>query len=949
MQKWFLGILVLISGVLWAQQPAGRILDHEDLVTWKSIQRTVLSQDGLYIAYVVTAEKGDSELRLYETQTGTTQVFPRSKRPEFSEDGQFLIYHTSPADDSLRQLKIKKTKKEDLPGDTLKIFDIRKKSTKAIPHVQSHQLPQKWSGWLAYQLDDKRKIPTPPKDTAKQESVSEATIPKIKPKKENKENGSPLILLSLRDTFRLEIPFVTKFEFAEEAETFSWFTTGKDSIWQAGLYKMDCNTRNLQCVQPHDFACKQISLSKNGASLVAILQTDTLKDEKAKHVVWAQFPKQATGNVWLDSLPSLLKSQWTFATDQKPAFSGDDQKLFLYARPIVLPKDSTLLDEDIAKVEVWHWEDYMLHTQQNVQVNRERNRSYQLVYLIDKDTFIHLNNPTLREITHTYERKGDHALIYDERAYFKSISWDGGPAGRDVQLVNLSTGERWDVGYNIKGNVQFSTAGNYLYWYSKTDSLWMLYAIATRQSYPIKQPEGITFYDEIFDMPDHPGAYGQVGWAENDQYFYLYDRYDIWRIDPRPDGDKPYNITKGRNNKIVYRFISLDDELPYINEKEEWLLHTFEESSRFSTYSLKSNNGKLSTVFPLGSYYYSRNVQKSKKSNHYVFARENFEEFPDIWYANGQLNKAKKVSQVNPQQSQYAWGSVELVKWTSLDGIALEGLLYKPAGFRSDRKYPMIVTFYEKSSDGLHRYRAPNPGRSTINYSFYASRGYLVFVPDIPYREGYPGESAYNAVIPGTTALIDRGFVDKGRIGVQGHSWGGYQIAYLLTRTNIFRCAESGAPVVNMISAYGGIRWETGLSRMFQYEKTQSRIGGTLWDYPLRYLENSPIFTMDKVETPVLIMHNDKDGHVPWYQGIEYFTALRRLNKPAWLLNYNDEPHWPLKLANRIDFNIRMQQFFDFYLKETPMPLWMANGVPAIDKGINQGYELLEVQGSQKK
>ena len=300
------------------------------------------------------------------------------------------------------------------------------------------------------------------------------------------------------------------------------------------------------------------------------------------------------------------------------------------------------------------------------------------------------------------------------------------------------------------------------------------------------------------------------------------------------------------------------------------------------------------------------------------------------------------ISDANPQQKDYRWGTAELYQWTSLTGEQLSGTLVKPEGFDPAKKYPMIVNFYERSSNRLYRHRAPYPHRSTINYSFYANKGYLIFNPDVPYRIGYPGESAYNAVVSGVTALINEGFVDDKNIGVQGHSWGGYQIAHLITRTNIFKCAESGAPVVNMFSAYGGIRWGSGRSRMFQYEKTQSRIGGTIWEYPLRYLENSPIFFLDKVETPVLILHNDKDGAVPWYQGIEFFVALRRLGKPAWMLNYNDEPHWPVKRQNRIDFNIRMQQFFDHYLQGAAEPLWMKKGIPAIEREVNKGYELME-------
>jgi dipeptidyl aminopeptidase/acylaminoacyl peptidase len=223
----------------------------------------------------------------------------------------------------------------------------------------------------------------------------------------------------------------------------------------------------------------------------------------------------------------------------------------------------------------------------------------------------------------------------------------------------------------------------------------------------------------------------------------------------------------------------------------------------------------------------------------------------------------------------------------------------------------------------------------------------VIFNPDIEYSVGYPGESAFNCVIPGVTSLVEKGFIDKDNIGVQGHSWGGYQIAYLVTKTDIFKAAESGAPVPNMISAYGGIRWWTGLSRQFQYEHTQSRIGGTPWEYPARYIENSPIFNIDKINTPLLIMHNDADGHVPWYQGIEFFVSLRRLGKPSWFLNYNGEPHWPLKMQNRKDFNIRMAQFFDYYLKGDAKPVWMEKGVTPMQKGIQQGYELMPSEGKK--
>jgi dipeptidyl aminopeptidase/acylaminoacyl peptidase len=306
-----------------------------------------------------------------------------------------------------------------------------------------------------------------------------------------------------------------------------------------------------------------------------------------------------------------------------------------------------------------------------------------------------------------------------------------------------------------------------------------------------------------------------------------------------------------------------------------------------------------------------------------------------------EFKHVKKLSDANPQQKKYKWPKVELVSWTSFTGETLKGLLYTPENLDKSKKYPMLVYFYERSSEGLYRHQRPAPSRSTINKAFYVSNDYIVFVPDITYKTGFPGQSAYNAIVSGTQYLTQQfSFIDKKHIGLQGQSWGGYQTAWLITHTDMFAAAMAGAPVSNMTSAYGGIRWGTGLSRMFQYEHTQSRIGGTLWEKPLLYIENSPLFHAPEINTPLLMMHNDNDGAVPWYQGIEMFVALRRLDKPVWMLNYNNEPHnlkgssW----ANRVDLSTRMYQFFNHYLKGKPAPKWMEEGVPATEKGKTLGY-----------
>ncbi|HEY6063435.1 MAG TPA: prolyl oligopeptidase family serine peptidase, partial [Chitinophagaceae bacterium] len=297
-------------------------------------------------------------------------------------------------------------------------------------------------------------------------------------------------------------------------------------------------------------------------------------------------------------------------------------------------------------------------------------------------------------------------------------------------------------------------------------------------------------------------------------------------------------------------------------------------------------------------------------------------------------------SSINPQQSNYLWGTAELFKWKAYNGKEATGLVYKPENFDPRKKYPMICYFYEKLSDGLNSYKEPAPIRSAMNVTFFVSRGYIVFMPDIEYKIGYPGQSAYDYIVSGARALVKKSWVDSTNMALQGHSWGGYQAAQLATMTKLFKAVWAGAPVANMTSAYGGIRWESGVSRQWQYEKSQSRIGGTLWEKLPLYMENSPLFHLDKVTAPMVIMANDADGAVPWYQGIELFTGLRRLGKKVWMFNYNGQGHGLTQRQDMKDYQVRMQQFFDWILKGEKPAKWIMEGVPAVKKGKEWGLEV---------
>ena len=731
------------------------------------------------------------------------------------------------------------------------------------------------------------------------------------------------------------ISYVTNYSFAKEGKFLTYITTGETDKRKAGVYVMNLNSGNSTHVFEAHKKSKysQLNFSDSGEHLAFVVDSDTTKALVRPYQLyhWQQGHPKAQLLVDKTSAPEGYR----VSSNGKISFSKDDSKLYFgLARPPVV-KDTSLLKEEVVNVEVWTYDEPRLYTVQELQLKNDRKKSYAtLIHLKDKK-MVQLATQAYPNAVIADEGNANYALVSNPVPYQLESQWTGSRHS-DYALVNINTGERREVLTKMPSFMRMSPKGKYIYGYHAADSSWVTYAVATGKRLDLTK--GKMFYNELNDSPRHPGSYGIAGWTNDDAALLIYDRYDIWSFDPQTATSK--RLTEGRASQTRYRYLKLDREARSIDTKSKWLLSTFNEANKHSgyfEYNYKSNKGKQLVSGP---YSYSRPT-KARDHKNLIFSKQSFELFPDIIVSDQNFKKQTVISNANPQQHDYNWGTAELVKWTSLDGKELTGMLIKPENFDPDKKYPMIVNFYEKSSNGLYRHRAPSHGRSTINYSFYASRGYLIFNPDVYYRIGYPGESAFNCVIPGITGLVEKGFVDKDNIGTQGHSWGGYQIAYLVTKTDIFKAAEAGAPVPNMISAYGGIRWWTGLSRQFQYEHTQSRIGGTPWEYPSRYIENSPIFNLDKVNTPLLIMHNDKDGHVPWYQGIELFVNLRRLGKPSWFLNYNDEPHWPLKLQNRKDFNIRLAQYFDHYLKGAPMPVWMKRGVPAIEKGINQGYELL--------
>ena len=908
-------------------------LTHDVYDSWKEIPNKMISSDGNTVVYTLNPQEGDGKMIFYSLKNAKIDSVQRAADIKLTDDAEFAIFKIKPQLELVKSMKRLKKKKDEMPIDSLGIYELKTNQITKIPNVQSFKIPEKIGGWLAYQIEETKKIGT----AKKKDTLVKADTKKKIARKESEENGYRLVLRNLKTNAEQKFSFVVDYDFAKNGKTLAFSTTGNDSTMLSGVYVLDLQSNKLTNILQSKGKFKKISLSEDGnqVAFIADLDTNTKTQIRLPKLYHWQLGEEKAKRL-VDENQTFAPATWLVNEHYQPRFSKDGTKLFFGTNPKPVVPDTTLLPDEIVNVEVWNWQDKKLQTQQKVSLEEDKKRSYLSVVNLDNLKIIQLGFIEIPNIFLDKEANNDIVLATSDVPY-SNQHWDWN-SRRDVYLVNLQDGSRKQIATALQGNPILSPNAQYVSWWSLPDTAWFAYSVKSEKTTKITDNKGVKFFEDNDDHPDFPPSYGSAGWVDDlkDPMFVVYDKYDAWAIDLK--NNVPMLITGGREKRVQYRYVNTDSDERFILGKNA-LWHLFYEKDKNEGFAIPTNPmGKPKEIYKVD--FKLSNPIKSKRADNLIFTKENFQNFPDLYISDLTFQNVQKISEANPQQKDYAWGSVELVNWRATDGTPLEGLLYKPENFDATKKYPMMVYFYEKNADNLNSHYTPSPIRAAINYPYFTSNGYVVFVPDIVYKTGEPGKSAYNCVISGTETMIQKGFINKDRIGISGHSWGGYQSAYLITQTNMFRAAEAGAPVSNMTSAYGGIRWETGLSRQAQYERTQTRIGGTLWDKFDKYVENSPLFQVPKIQTPLLMMHNDDDGAVPWQQGIEFYMALKRLNKLVWLLNYNGEKHGLIQRKNRKDFAKRMYQYFDHYLKDATAPAWMTDGLPMLEKGINQKLEV---------
>jgi len=592
------------------------------------------------------------------------------------------------------------------------------------------------------------------------------------------------------------------------------------------------------------------------------------------------------------------------------------------------------------ELELWKWDDEISQSRQRYELGGNRRKMPKYVYHVETKKCVLIAPPEMDRIYTPSCDVYSHVIIGDETPYRKFMDWRDDVAA-DLYLVSLETGERKLLFKDFRQRPEWSPNGKYAMLYNAEKKVWYKLDVRTGKLTDVSTSIGHAMYNEDHDIPKPASPYGIAGWLKGGEQVVLYDRFDMWVVD-LTGKRATYSLTGGwgRKNNVALRLLNANYETRWINPGQNILLHTLNRETLDQGVYILTPAAKMKKLMEEAYDLYFH--QLSDGGKYCLFTRQNYTDFRDLWWSKSDFTRPVRVTDVNPQRENYLWGSVELVEWTNFDGKRNRGLLYLPENYDSSKRYPVIVNFYETHSGDLHTYPLPALSSAMINVITYVSNGYVVFMPDIHFSIGTPGESCYNAVVSGTQMLIDRGIADKDHIGIQGHSWSGYQVAYLVTRTNMFKCANPGAAVSSMVSAYTGIRSGSGMPRMFMYEETQSRMGKTLWDDPEAYIKNSPIFYADKIQTPLLIFHCDADEAVPYSEGLNLFLAMRRLHKPAWLLNYKGDKHFLYNKAAEVDWTIRLQQFFDHYLKDAPMPRWMKEGINVNERGVDQKYDVVK-------
>jgi dienelactone hydrolase len=938
-----------------------RPMTWKDVSSWRYIDpaNTTLSPDGKWVAYPMLTYEGDGELVLKKIKDTLEKKYPIGGAGfaslAFSEDGKWVAFKEFPA---FKEAKAAAKTPEKQLFEKLVLIELATGKKTLFERAGHFAFNGKASSHLALALV-KEKVPGAKPDDPK---------------------SSDLLIVELASGKIQYIGNVGEFAFNKPG-TFLAYTIEAASKTGNGLYLFSTLSRQTTVLDNDKMVYKSLGWKEEGDAFAVLKMNKEEKYKTEKGIVIGVKDLDKSAAVFLydpvgDSL-SFPKGM-TISGSRQPSWSGDLSRLFFGIHELKPEKKKSATADSSGKsttkmdsvktkpglktapgsdstvkpdMTIWNWQDKRLQSRQQVEETEDKDFSYLGMYDATAAKFFQLSDSNLRVLTLLPKQR--YALGEDISPFELDMNLDG-QTYTDLWLVDLKTGRRtkWMEKFyspSFASAPRASPDGKKLLY--GLDGNYYVYDIDEKTTVNITEKVPTSFINTEDDHNVKKPLTRVIGWSRDNKFVLVRDLWDIWQI-PVDGKEIAVNLTQtGRQTKTRYLFRYMLD--PEENEKGIDLSKPLY-VAQYGEWTKKNGigriepgrNGLKAGIDPLVWEDVSiSSLNKAKNTEVYMFSRETFNQSPEYFVADARLQKEDQVTHNTPDANKYIWSAgTQLVNYVSDKGDSLQGALFLPAGYEKGKKYPTIVYYYEKLSQTLHNYPNPSYSRTGWNPSLYTSNGYAVFIPDIVYRIDDPGMSAVWCVIPGVKAAIATGVIDEKNIGIHGHSWGGYQTAFLVTQTNMFKAAAAGAALTDLISMYDLIYWNAGISNMSIFEASQGRFAGGPWENWESYQRNSPIYHVKNVKTPLLMLHNDKDGAVDFTQGIEFFNALRRLKKPVVMIQYKGENHGLAKPENRRDYSVRMMEFFDTYLKGKPAPDWLSKGIDRLKMEDHLDSRTLEVK-----
>jgi dipeptidyl aminopeptidase/acylaminoacyl peptidase len=913
------GTLVATLSVAGQRQAPVTPVEYGKFEMLAAQPRGGLSPDGRWLAYGINRSNRENELRLVSTgdaKAENRKPVPFGSQATFSADSKWAAYaigYSEAQEDKLRQQKKPIHRKAG-------ILNLASGEAVSIDGVETFAFNASGSHIALKRYAPERK-----------------DAPDAAPPAEDTPAAATLIVRHLSSGRDTTFGNVTEFAWQEKGRLLA-LVIGADDTTGNGVQLFDPETGSLRVLDSAAAIYTGLTWRKDHDDLAVLRAKTDDGREGSTHALltWKDLSPAAS----LDpSITAGFPAGFRIVSFRRPSWSDDGRTIFVgIARwPVKIgapdksktdngngaAKDPERESEEAANVEVWHARDIDVMPRQKLNARTDRQRNLLAAWHLETKRFVQLGTGFQERVVPIRRQRLAYAVSWSGYAMDRTI---GRPAA-DLYLVDIDTGSRTKLKERIEDQyLQSSPGGKYLL-YMQADQYWTI-DTATRTTTNISKAAATSFInrESDFTIKQKP-TFGLAGWTSNDEAVIAYDKFDAWRL--AANGSSAVRLTAGGPDQVRYRYVRLDPDEEWIDSGKPVHFSLFGIWTKRSGYA-RLNPGATATTQLVADDRGISGLVKAEKADVYAYVTQRFDDPPRVMVGSS-LAEAVPVARTNPFAADYAWGRSELLEYKNERGERLQAVLTYPAGYEPGKKYPMVVYVYERLSDGLHRWISPSL-RDPYNPAVFTSLGYVLLQPDIAFKPREPGLSVVDCVGAAVKKAIATGVVDPAKVGIIGHSWGGFDTVYLSTHTSLFAAGVAGAPITNLVSNYGSHHWGSGIAETDHIETGQQRMEVPLWEDLPAYIRNSAVFGVGTMKTPLLIAFGDNDGTVHWHQGVELYNIARRAKKDVVLLVYGGEDHSNRRKPNQMDYHRRIVQWFGHYLKSEPAEPWITQGVSFLDR-----------------